>query len=172
MFESIQSLDEFLETGGYVLYGIFFLTIVLWSFLLERYWFFYLVYPKHMISWMSEWENREDKNSWCARKIKEAIISRSELQLEQFITLIKTVIALGPLFGLLGTVSGMIEVFDMMSITGNNDPRIMASGISRAIITTMAGLFVALSGVYPVMHLSQQIKTKTSYLIDSLRFQG
>ena len=62
--------------------------------------------------------------------------------------LLKTLIALCPLLGLLGTVTGMIEVFDVMAIAGSGNPRAMASGVSRATIPTMAGMVAALSGLY------------------------
>ena len=50
--------------------------------------------------------------------------------------------------GLLGTVTGMIEVFDVMAITGSGNARSMASGVSKATIPTMAGMVGALSGVF------------------------
>ena len=56
---------------------------------------------------------------------------------------IKVSIAMLPLFGLLGTVTGMIEVFDVMASFGNSNPRLMASGVSKAIIPTMSGMAIA-----------------------------
>ncbi len=52
------------------------------------------------------------------------------------------------MLGLLGTVVGMIHVFDVMAVTGNGNARSMASGISQATISTMAGMVIAISGLY------------------------
>ena len=52
-----------------------------------------------------------------------------------------------PLVGLLGTVTGMIEVFDVMAVQGSSNVKSMASGVSMATIPTMAGMVVALSGL-------------------------
>jgi len=170
MLEPIGAVNDFLETGGPVLWGILFLCVLLWTFILERYWFIGRVYPGHMRAWVMEWDSREETNSWQARKVRQAIVSAADIELQRSLTFIKTLIALGPLFGLLGTVSGMIEVFDMMSLTGNNDARVMASGISRATITTMAGLVVALTGLYPATRLSQRAKHESRSLADALQY--
>ncbi len=169
MFDVFAAVEDFLETGGPVLWGILFLCVLLWTFIVERYWFIGRVYPGHARTWIREWDGREDTTSWQARKIRQAMVSSADMQLQQSLTFIKTLIALGPLFGLLGTVSGMIEVFDMMALTGDNDARVMASGISRATITTMAGLVVALTGLYPAMRLKQRVKHEIQTLGESLQ---
>ena len=64
-------------------------------------------------------------------------------------------IALCPLFGLLGTVTGMIDVFTVLAITGGGDARSMAGGVSRATIPTMAGMVAALSGVLGNIYLDR-----------------
>ncbi|MDH5465397.1 MAG: MotA/TolQ/ExbB proton channel family protein [Thiovulaceae bacterium] len=62
-------------------------------------------------------------------------------------TILKFFIALLPLFGLLGTVTGMIDVFDVMSHFGNSNPRLMAAGVAKAIIPTMTGMALAVLGL-------------------------
>jgi biopolymer transport protein ExbB len=61
---------------------------------------------------------------------------------------------LAPLFGLLGTVTGMIEVFQVMAFSGGGDARAMAGGVSKATLPTMAGMVVALSGVFASIYLN------------------
>jgi len=70
------------------------------------------------------------------------------MQLQQSLGLIKSLVAVCPLLGLLGTVTGMIEVFDVMAVMGTGSARAMASGISKATIPTMAGMVGALTGVF------------------------
>ena len=61
--------------------------------------------------------------------------------------MIRALVAVTPLLGLLGTVTGMVEVFNVMATTGSSNARLMAAGISKATIPTMAGLTVSLSGI-------------------------
>jgi len=171
VIEPVRSILDFLQTGGFVLWGIFLLSSLLWGTILERYWFHYRVYPRHAQGWILQWNERRDKKSWYARKIRKGIISRARLRLEHSLVFIKTLIVLGPLFGLMGTVTGMMEVFDMMALTGDNDARVLASGISRATLTTMAGLLIALTGMYPAIHLRQRAKRETERLTDTLQYQ-
>ncbi len=168
MYEVITGVYSFLELGGLVLWGILFLSILLWTFILERTWFINKVYPEYVEKWVQEWKERKETDSWCARKIRAGIISQANIKLQHSLLFIKTLIALGPLFGLLGTVTGMIEVFDMLALTGNSDARVMAAGISRATITTMAGLVIALTGIYPITRLNQRVKTEIERLKDQL----
>ncbi len=64
--------------------------------------------------------------------------------LERFVTVLGTVAAIAPLIGLLGTVFGMIEVFTAMVQVGSGNAAVLAGGISKALITTAAGLMVAI----------------------------
>jgi len=79
-------------------------------------------------------------------------------------------VPLSPLLGLLGTVSGMLEVFDSMALRGSADARSMASGVSEAMICTMTGLAVSISGLYPVHYFRTRIARETELLADKLAF--
>ena len=76
-------------------------------------------------------------------KLDEAIL-REISGLETFLSTIKVFSAIAPLLGLLGTVTGMIETFQMITLFGTGDPKLMAGGISEALVTTMLGLVVAI----------------------------
>jgi biopolymer transport protein ExbB len=86
----------------------------------------------------------------------------------QYMPIIKTLVAVCPLLGLMGTVTGMIEVFDVMAISGSGNARSMASGVSKATIPTMAGMVGALSGVFLVTVLNQKITKESEELEDHL----
>jgi biopolymer transport protein ExbB len=88
--------------------------------------------------------------------------------LDSGLTMIKTLVALCPLLGLLGTVTGMIEVFDVMAIAGSGNARAMASGVSRATIPTMAGMVAALSGLILSVQLERYARDETQRVADSL----
>jgi len=76
-------------------------------------------------------------------KLDEAILKETPA-LERFLTIIKLISAVAPLFGLLGTVTGMIETFQAITLFGTGDPSQMAGGISAALMTTVEGLVVAI----------------------------
>ncbi len=99
---------------------------------------------------VGRWDAREDTTSWYAHRIRDTWISEATELLEQRMLTIRTLVAMCPLIGLLGTVTGMIGVFEVMAQQGTGNPRLMASGISMATIPTMAGMVAALSGVFSV----------------------
>ena len=86
--------------------------------------------------------------------IKDKLISQANSEVNRYMPLINTCVALAPLFGLLGTVTGMIEVFQVMAFTGGGDARSMAGGVSKATLPTMAGMTTALSGVFATIYLT------------------
>jgi biopolymer transport protein ExbB len=90
------------------------------------------------------------------------------MKLTGSIPIIQALVALCPLLGLMGTVTGMIEVFDVMALTGGGDARSMASGVSKATIPTMAGMVGALSGVFASAWLMRTSKTERTHLEDAL----
>jgi biopolymer transport protein ExbB len=77
-------------------------------------------------------------------------------------------VAICQLLGLMGTVTGMIDVFDVMAISGSGNARSMASGVSKATIPTMAGMVGALSGVFLVTVLNQKVSREVEDLEDNL----
>lgn len=80
-------------------------------------------------------------------KLDEAILKETPA-LERFLTLIKMISAVAPLFGLLGTVIGMIATFQAITLFGTGDPQLMAGGISQALVTTVLGLLVAIPTLF------------------------
>jgi biopolymer transport protein ExbB len=112
--------------------------------------------------------SRDDQVSWRAHRIRELWISEASVDLNHSIKLINTLVALCPLLGLLGTVTGMIEVFDVMATAGNSNARAMAAGVSKATIPTMAGMVAALSGLYFSVQLQKFAKDESHKLADKM----
>jgi biopolymer transport protein ExbB len=83
-------------------------------------------------------------------------------------SLIKTCVALCPLCGLLGTVTGMVEVFDVMAIAGSGNVRGMASGVWKATVPTMAGMVAAISGMLTSVVLERRVRDETDRIADRL----
>ena len=112
---------------------------------------------------------RKDHNSWNAKAIRQEIISKQDIENKRGLPVIKVLIALCPLLGLLGTVVGMIQVFDILAVVGTGSPRAMASGISKATIPTLAGMVASLSGLFFSTRLDHQAKMTTQKLEDQLK---
>lgn len=163
-----RQVQTFLDTGGIVLWAIVGLSLVLWTLVLERYWFYRRVYPGRVRGWVERWRLRADKASWRAQRIREGMVAEARRQLGYTLPLIKTLVALCPLFGLLGTVTGMIQVFDVLAVTGTGSPRAMASGVARATLPTMAGMVVAIAGLYFSTRLQHASRMRVQYLRDEL----
>jgi len=152
--EAFAAVRGFIETGGDVLLVIAFVTATMWTLILERLWYFRVGYGVDSQRIMEFWESREDHSSWNAHKIRDLLISRMELKLTDGLVLIRTLVAVCPMLGLLGTVTGMIEVFDVMA-TGGGNTRGMAAGVSKATLPTMAGMVAAISGMLFSIQLEQ-----------------
>ena len=82
--------------------------------------------------------------------------------------MIKTLVSLCPLLGLLGTVTGMISVFDVMAVEGTSNARSMAAGVSLATVPTMAGMVGALSGVFASTWLNRRSARELEIFRDSM----
>ncbi len=169
-YQTIGLIRDFMELGGNVLWAIMFVLFLMWTFILERLWYFYKVHPARKMSILTAWESRSDTTSWYARCIRQGLVSETSLALRQNVGLIKVLIAICPLLGLLGTVTGMIAVFDVMAYTGGSNARAMAGGVSMATVPTMAGMVAALSGVYFGTWLEHKAQVETEQLEDLLQY--
>jgi len=142
-------LREFLNSGGWVLGAILVLSALLITLLLERYWFRMVTFPALHRQFIQQAAAYVQVYRWQSHYCD------IDLQLKQHLSFIKVLISLCPLIGLLGTVTGMIEVFDSLSINGTGNPRLMAAGIAKATLPTMAGMAVAVFGLIFHTHLAR-----------------
>lgn len=168
LLDAINALREFLDTGGQVLLVIGFVTFAMWLLILERFMYVFGRYRSYKKEVLNSWNSRPERNSWNAEQIRQAMISRVAINLNANLSYINVMVALCPLLGLLGTVTGMIEVFNVMAITGSGSARSMASGVSKATIPTMAGMVGALSGVFASTYLQRKAKREVELLEDKL----
>ena len=140
-------LGDLLSLGGGILGLILFMAFLMWSLLCERLYYLYVVYPKHVRSAVQLWDKRSDKASWYAQQYRQHLCHRISAELKRNFSLISIIVKICPLLGLLGTVAGMLEVFDALAATGSNNPRSMAAGVSKATVSTLAGMVVAIFGL-------------------------
>jgi biopolymer transport protein ExbB len=166
-FGAIPDVRDFIELGGNVLLVIAFVTAVMWTLILERYWYFRIFHRRERARVEAQWKGRADHSSWEAHKIRRMLVSEVRLELQRGLGLIRTIVALCPMFGLLGTVTGMIEVFDVMA-GGSGNARGMAAGVSKATLPTMAGMVAALSGLLFSVQLERFARDESGRVEDSL----
>lgn len=166
--DAISAIREFMDTGGQVLTVIGIVIFIMWLLIFERFVFVFYSYKAVKRHLIASWQDRHEQSSWYAQHIRLALISRGTTKLNRNLVLIQSLVVLCPLLGLLGTVTGMIEVFDVMAISGSGNARSMASGVSRATIPTMAGMVGSLSGVFTITWLRRHAKKESELLTDSL----
>ena len=130
-------------------------SLVLWALMLEKFY-----YTKRV----AKNDIRDLAKNFIAHKapypmskfMRSALLAEQRRRSFAGMELIKALVAITPFLGLLGTITGMIEVFDVLSLTGASNARAMASGVSKATLPTGAGMVVALSGLYFVNLLERQ----------------
>lgn len=164
---------ELVKAGGLLMWPLLICSVISLAIILERLWFLQTrrVIPDQLVARVRAWveagaldANRLDElragsplgrilaaglaNRQQDREVmKESIeeVGRHEVHdLERFLNALGTIAAITPLLGLLGTVIGMIKVFEVITALGIGDPGVLAEGISEALITTAAGLTIAI----------------------------
>ena len=154
----LETVRGFLERGGTVLSMIAWVIFIMWTLIVDRALYLRREHPRAASAALAKWRTRGDTDSWHAEQIYHAIVSRLSMRLEVGIPVIKTLAAVCPLLGLLGTVTGMILIFDVMAYLGSTSPRAVAAGVSTATITTMGGMVGALSGIFPAAWLARKAR--------------
>ena len=168
LFIVLPEIREFFEAGGPVLWGILMVTIIMWTLIIERFWFFQYLLPQKRLEIIDEWGLINNKGDWFSMRMRDQMISEVSTETKRFLLTIETMMQILPLLGLLGTVVGMIKVFDVMTFFGTGNARLMASGVSQATIPTMAGLVAAISGLYIANLLKRKADDELASIADQL----
>lgn len=166
-YDSYLAIITFIELGGNVLYLIAALTFLMWTLIFERFWYFQTEHKTVIRDATVRWESRAERRSWSAHQIRDAIISEASDRITGSLPLIQTCVALCPLLGLLGTVTGMISVFDALATQGGN-ARSMAAGVSQATIPTMSGMIASISGLLGATLIKRKVDFEVELFEDHL----
>lgn len=167
----VSVLQDFLEAGGPVVLALLISTAVMWVLISERFIYFGFSGPRLRKEQEERWERTEEHSSWQSHIFRERLISEVRLENERFMGVIRALIMITPLLGLLGTVTGMIEVFQVIVDTGASNARLMASGISKATIPTMTGLAVSLTGVFAISFLDRRNEVAVADVSERLELE-
>jgi len=149
MFD-VVSLQRLFAAGGVVLSVLAIMAFVLWSMLFAKVWALKIEFPKLQKALQRDMSHR--------------ILRQNMLQAQRLLNhsmaMIRTTINVCPLLGLMGTVVGMIEIFDAISLSGVANAQIMARAVARAILPTMAGMVIAISAMFLFVYLQRLVAAK------------
>ena len=166
--EVVGIVRDFVERGGTVMLAIALVTAIMWGLIYERFWYFRVLHKQESARVLKLWNTRTDRTSWQATQIRRMLVSQVDLKLQQRLWPIETIVKLCPMLGLLGTVTGMIEVFDVMAFSGSGNARGMAAGVSKATLPTMAGMVAAISGMLFSIQLRRFARDESERVADRL----
>ncbi|AXH08842.1 biopolymer transporter ExbB [Malaciobacter halophilus] len=142
-----MNLMEYIDKGGIIVYILIFLNVIGFTIIIWK--FFTLPRKNAMINKI---KLRLDENSDLKTQIEYEV-----QKLEIGLTYIKNIASVAPLLGLLGTVYGVFKAFETITAQGLGDPTLFSNGISIALITTIAGLIVAIPHHIAYNHFISQI---------------
>ena len=168
LLSPLTAVTDLVDGGGPFVGWILVCGVVMWTLVVERLWYFSRLLPREVSRALESWNARQDHYSWCARQIRRAMISRLNAGMTSNLPLLRVLVPLAPLLGLVGTVSGMLEVFESMALRGSADARAMATGVSHAMICTLSGLAVSITGLYPAYHFGSRARRETEQVADKL----
>lgn len=160
-------IGAFLNAGGPVVTAVGVTAFAMCALIGERLAYLHFTLPRQAARARERWAGQTDHSSWAAHRVRELLISQVRLAAEQYLGIIRVLVMVVPLLGLLGTVTGMVLVFDGITSSGSN-ARVLAEGISRATIPTMTGLAVALVGMFFINLLERNVSRSVGAFADSL----
>ncbi|MDY6919252.1 MAG: MotA/TolQ/ExbB proton channel family protein [Pseudomonadota bacterium] len=168
LMEVFAIIRDFHFAGGAVLWTIAANTLITWTLVSERILYYRFGLPQEINRVTRAWFARDDRYSWYAQHIRQRLVAQISLRAHFSLPVIKCLVTLCPLLGLLGTVTGMIEIFDVMNAFGMNNTRSMASGIAKATIPTMAGMGSAIVGLPAYRMLLRYYEIQVQTINDQL----
>ena len=160
-------LEELFVRGGPVLYLLFLLSGLIFYLLVDKYIFILFKSKNFLISSVDNFSNEYSPGDTDYRFIQNTLISSIKREANKNIKILDGFIGMCPMIGLLGTVYGMIEVFEVLSFLGTGNPRAMSSGVAMATIPTMSGMVITVFGLYFRQDLISRIES-ISVLLNSL----
>lgn len=160
-----RPLEEYFRAGGPVLWALLALGLILLMLILERALYLWLIYKPRRERIAASVNALDHPYHRLSR------IGEIEKELQDSFAMIKCLISLCPLLGLLGTVSGMITLFDTMAIQGTGNARLMASGVARTVYPTLTGMSLALITLL-LTHPLEQYSRKERQRYESLKLEN
>ncbi len=195
LIESIIETFEYFQQGGWIMVPLVLASLVMWALILERFYSFRNMQRSDIsihqaikavktgaldvpangglrVSLVRGFLRERSGSPGLDREIMHQCALEQRSRLDRFLSYVAVMAAIAPLLGLLGTVIGMIETFEVISLFGTGNAKAMASGISVALVTTQTGLLVAIPGMFlsgVLMRRSRRLKTRMEEDVTILR---
>lgn len=169
LVDSSHVLLDFMAAGGLEMWVLAGICVIYWALVFERLWFMRRVFPGWAEERRQAWGAINQLSGTWQRAVRTAWLAQAQQKLAGPLRFGKVLVALYPLLGLLGTVSGMIAVFDVLALNGAGNPRAMAAGVWRATLPTMAGMVLAITGLFSLAQLERAARQALERLADQLR---
>ncbi|BCB08249.1 biopolymer transporter ExbB [Vreelandella venusta] len=164
----LEPVERLLDAGGAVLVVLAFVAVLVFGMAIERWWYYRFSWRRARRQLIRRWAARSDHRSWSARTLRNVWTEALVAKLRRPLPWLKLLVALCPLLGLLGTVTGMIAVFDSLSLSDTHQARAMADGVARATLPTLTGMAIAVVGLLFISRLEHVIRREDQRLHDRL----
>ena len=176
----VARISAYLSAGGIVMVPLAVVSVIMWVLIINRVIFFRRLYIKNMTRGqagryvrenrvpepgqyrgvvallVTEFIRRRSRHSDLDNYILDETVMSLTVVMDRFLAVIGILAGIAPLLGLLGTVTGMLVTFDVISVFGTGNARAMAGGISEALISTQTGLLIAIPGLYMANFLKRR----------------
>ncbi|HHX34869.1 MAG TPA: MotA/TolQ/ExbB proton channel family protein [Gammaproteobacteria bacterium] len=172
LVDSSHALLDLMSAGGIVMWLLAALCVLFWTLMLERFWYTHRQFPNWAKERQAAWQtlNLNTKSqAGLPHAIRAAWLAQAREQLITPLSVTRTLVAMFPLLGLLGTVTGMVAVFEVLAVSGSGNPRAMAGGVWQATLPTLAGMVLAIGGLFSLARLERNARRAIGRLADQLR---
>ena len=151
LIDSSHALLDLMSAGGVVMWLLAALCVLFWTLVLERFWYTQCQFPQwaqeRCTAWQRVCQDAGQHSRW-PYAVRAAWLAQAREQLITPLSVTRTLVAMFPLLGLLGTVTGMVAVFEVLAMSGSGNPRAMAGGVWQATLPTLAGMVLAIGGLF------------------------
>ena len=166
--QAYWDVEALLYDGGHVLQVLFWVAAVLWFFILERLLFYFSRRDGRPAERDAFRRDLAGRPAHEAQWLRRMWLSEARVRATRSLGLIRGLITICPLLGLLGTITGMMELFQTLSVTGSTSARALSGGIARATLPTLGGLLIALSGYYFITLFDHRVHRELQALREHL----
>jgi len=165
-------LDELFIRGGPVLFVLFFISFLIFFIFVNKYTFIYFDKSEWFTEKLDNFIKNNPPEFFSLKQVQKTYISELNRVSNTNIKLLDGLIGMCPMIGLLGTVYGMIEVFEVLSFLGTGNPRAMSSGVAKATIPTMASMVITIFSLYFRQDITGRIDKISKDIVITFKRRG
>ncbi|HEX7965492.1 MAG TPA: MotA/TolQ/ExbB proton channel family protein [Gammaproteobacteria bacterium] len=171
----MQALRDFLSgfaglfAAGGILWLLLLLAVALWTLIVERYWYFFFVYPQAQEIALRRWKRYSGADLKSARRARKQIVASVFGETHRSVNFIQSLVAVMFLLGLFGSVGGLMRVLDAQTLGGAAGQQRVASALIGAAVPVLAAGALVLVALFFTRALRDRADRETRLLADKLR---